>query len=374
MWILPKQLISRFAPDTEALTSDSAELSQTCERSLIRRSKHSPAKTYLREWKAGNLMRLRYGAISSRSLGQSFVTEWTSCLAVTPVNLSAQPGNDLEQKTHDIFGPTSQAEFKFFDQNSVSSRTSKDTLALDSEKSLENWKSWVTRCRGAYSQRKNASIATDAARRTSANEFSLWPTIKVRQGQDCASERRRESPSLDSIVKQQLEKCGPLAPANHSTHGNRQESWATPIQGDSHLASTPDVAQKRIEEGKVTLSRQVASQWATPQTRDNRSGGAERWDNPNKSRNLNDQIAAETIQNAKLNPRWVEALMGLAIGWTMPSCGQPIVNHAHVVTMSSIATMIDSRVDELRLLGNGVVPACAALAFTTLFNELQETH
>ena len=34
----------------------------------------------------------------------------------------------------------------------------------------------------------------------------------------------------------------------------------------------------------------------------------------------------------------------------------------------------DSRVDELRLLGNGVVPACAALAFTTLFNELQETH
>jgi hypothetical protein len=29
----------------------------------------------------------------------------------------------------------------------------------------------------------------------------------------------------------------------------------------------------------------------------------------------------------------------------------------------------DSRVDELRLLGNGVVPATAALAFTTLLNE-----
>jgi hypothetical protein len=64
-----------------------------------------------------------------------------------------------------------------------------------------------------------------------------------------------------------------------------QKSWATPIMGDSHLASTPEVAQKRIEEGKVTLSRQ----------------------NP-----------------GKLNPRWVETLMGLPIGWVMPSCASPV--------------------------------------------------
>ena len=34
----------------------------------------------------------------------------------------------------------------------------------------------------------------------------------------------------------------------------------------------------------------------------------------------------------------------------------------------------DSRVDELRLLGNGVVPACSALAFTTLLNEQRNTR
>ena len=79
----------------------------------------------------------------------------------------------------------------------------------------------------------------------------------------------------------QVIKHGLPAPANPNTNGSRQGSWATPIMGDSHLASTPEVAQKRIEEGKVTLSRQ----------------------NP-----------------GKLNPRWVETLMGLPIGWTMPSC------------------------------------------------------
>jgi hypothetical protein len=71
----------------------------------------------------------------------------------------------------------------------------------------------------------------------------------------------------------------------HGSLGSQVKSWATPIMGDSHLASTPDVAQKRIEEGKVTLSRQ----------------------NP-----------------GKLNPRWVETLMGLPIGWTMPSCTRPV--------------------------------------------------
>jgi hypothetical protein len=80
-----------------------------------------------------------------------------------------------------------------------------------------------------------------------------------------------------------------------------QKSWATPIIGDSHLASTPEVAQKRIEEGKVTLSRQ----------------------NP-----------------GKLNPRWVETLMGLPVGWVMPSCASPVTialtNYASSAMESSL--------------------------------------
>jgi hypothetical protein len=29
--------------------------------------------------------------------------------------------------------------------------------------------------------------------------------------------------------------------------------------------------------------------------------------------------------SGKLNPRWVETLMGLPIGWTMPSCTRPVI-------------------------------------------------
>jgi hypothetical protein len=129
----------------------------------------------------------------------------------------------------------------------------------------------------------------------------------------------------------------------------RQEWWGTPAANDANKTPHCEINSKQAglvrsvgrEEAKAwatpraemdsgahrgkpdTLHSQIKA-WATPQTRDNRSGGAERWDNPNKSRNLNDQIATETIQNAKLNPRWVEALQGLPIGWTMPNCASPV--------------------------------------------------
>jgi hypothetical protein len=71
--------------------------------------------------------------------------------------------------------------------------------------------------------------------------------------------------------------AGPPAPEKSSTSGKNHGSWATPIMGDAHLASTPEAARKRLEEGKKTLSRQTTG---------------------------------------KLNPNWVEQLMGLPVGWT----------------------------------------------------------
>jgi len=39
---------------------------------------------------------------------------------------------------------------------------------------------------------------------------------------------------------------------------------------------------------------------------------------------LPDQVQMGTFTR-KLNPRWVEMLMGLPIGWTMPSCTNPLI-------------------------------------------------
>jgi len=64
-----------------------------------------------------------------------------------------------------------------------------------------------------------------------------------------------------------------------------------------------------------------ANQWATP-----RLGGEEKAETRlarGKDIGLHGQVGAMT-NSAKLNPRWVETLMGLPIGWTMPSCMSPL--------------------------------------------------
>lgn len=65
----------------------------------------------------------------------------------------------------------------------------------------------------------------------------------------------------------------------------------------------------------VRLIRETVYGWsgemfATPQARDYRSGSLDRWNDPRRSRNLNDQVGG------LLNPEWEEWLMGWPIGWT----------------------------------------------------------
>jgi hypothetical protein len=142
---------------------------------------------------------------------------------------------------------------------------------------------------------------------TDGNRQEFWRTPSSSDGEGGVMEMREGCAGKyklrDHVVAEQKSwatpRAGKTTDENPETWAARQakgdvatmpltaqvKCWATPIMGDSHLASTPEVAQKRIEEGKVTLSRQ----------------------NP-----------------GKLNPRWVETLMGLPVGWVMPSCASPV--------------------------------------------------
>jgi len=378
MWILPKSIISVYVPDTAALISDLAEQSQICEQSLLARSKPSLARTWSQKWKRDSWTQLLSGRILKPSHGQSFVTKWTSSLEVIPVNHSPQQESDLEKKTQDTFGRGSQMELELCAPESASLKMSKDTSALDSEKSSANWKALVIKRRGEYSQR------VKSAHLTNVSECSSWPTAKARDWKDtmgCSldatnpdgTHRNRRDRLVGAIV---AEMHGQAAPVNPSTDGSRLESWATPstmdhinvvrkpedrssaankggcknLREEVHQWATPNTMDHldcRSAEGVIkiatgarkgrsmpsNLREQVDPQtvdiyqktkeesWATPQTRDHRSGDTERFQNPDRSKNLNDQMP---VPNGKLNPRWVETLMGLPIGWVMPSCSLPL--------------------------------------------------
>jgi hypothetical protein len=142
-------------------------------------------------------------------------------------------------------------------------------------------------------------------------------------------------------------KYGLPAQANPSTDGSRQESWATPRAGKTtdenpetwaarqakgDVATMPLTAQVKLwptitahtpdmerngpngNSGTYLAGAVKQDQWATPKANEMPTGK-----NAQGGLSLTSQNS-----NGKLNPRWVETLMGLPVGWVMPSCAYPV--------------------------------------------------
>ena len=170
------------------------------------------------------------------------------------------------------------------------------------------------------------------------------------------------------VAAEQL-KHGQAAPANPSTDGSRQESWATPnafcYQPPENTEQWTKRAEYQQTEKGVNLHKpiqtqvlhEVEKQWRTPSSSDGEGGVMEMREGCAGKYKLRDHVVAEqkawatprvggeekaetrlargkdiglhgqvgAMKNtAKLNPRWVETLMGLPVGWVMPSCKSPV--------------------------------------------------
>jgi len=89
-----------------------------------------------------------------------------------------------------------------------------------------------------------------------------------------------------------------------------QQTFPTPQASDHITKRTSDNWMAKGRQNYCLSNPEVQATWATPQSRDFRTGQESRWEDKNKTRNLNDQVAGQ------LNPDWVEWLMGWPIGWT----------------------------------------------------------
>jgi hypothetical protein len=91
------------------------------------------------------------------------------------------------------------------------------------------------------------------------------------------------------------------------------KAWATPKASDPQHAGL----NMRDSAGNYALPAQVTKAWGTPRC----SMAQDKQEDSGRHR-LDEQAQHNT--SGKLNPRWVETLMGLPIGWTMPSCIAPV--------------------------------------------------
>ena len=286
MWIVPKPLhTSACVQDMAALTLDSGELSELCGQSLLVRSKPSPVRTWLQRWKrAGSMPRLS-GRILKPSRGPAFEERWTPSLEASLVSHLVPQDGAQETMIQDTFGRTSsEASNDWVDLPLFSSRMLRGSSAQSSRAmngptpqerpfcsmSSESWKGWATRQRRAYSQR------VKSARPISENEYSLWVCAPI-------------SATQDALLFQ-----GCSAPQS-------EKMWGTARVGASNAPAGGGDSSKK--DHKYRIENQV--QPTQPQEAQSSTGGS------------------RPGPLGKLNPRWVETLMGLPVGWTMPSCATP---------------------------------------------------
>jgi hypothetical protein len=124
---------------------------------------------------------------------------------------------------------------------------------------------------------------------------------------------------------------------NRQALSNLREAIHSPVyQVKQWQTATVSTGANRQKDGSMTdkLDQQVKN-WATPRVHEHMEP-PHQWQARNikkKAENpklgtldkpLGTMVMEQQKNSGKLNPRWVETLMGLPVGWTMPSCASPV--------------------------------------------------
>jgi len=197
--------------------------------------------------------------------------------------------------------------------------------------------------------------------RESKEDQKMWPTATARDWKDSPG-MSTVSKNPDGSVRNRTDllpravyALGQQGQDNSNSGGNppassgqSQQNWQTFAPGTNNRGETPHrqvvkalvngekpttqcltVDQVFAEEIKGTNKQREA--WPTPVVTDSIGSGNRNLEGSkaHAGESLTDvvnggQKARVNKNTGRLNPRWVETLMGVPIGWTMPSCTSPV--------------------------------------------------
>jgi len=328
--------------------------------SMLSRSKSTRARSYSKGSETECCHASQSGTISLLSTGDRGEGELMSSApagrARTSVALEKAQDSAENGRAYGLMWPASSAKF---DRATSSWKIHPCLFPEESMSCSVTLPKWGTMRRGELS-----ALATPELR-TSASGSGYWPTARTRGiiGGSGAREMIQ-----NKVINGELSEC-------EAEKMLGVKLWPTPAARDYKGANsrkhceTNGTGRKHMDQ----LANAVAFpdlRFATPQARDFPTGQRSRWENQDRTRNLNDQIGGQ------LNPTWVEWLMGWPICWTSM---EPITDlewrgwetdPADVGSLPRVATGIKHRVGRLKAIGNGQVPQCAAMAWRMLIDRI----
>lgn len=295
---------STCSPCAPASAGSISELnSQQAERlasSVTLSGKLSPPRSWRRAWKTKPWLARLSGATCEPSTVARGVELWIASLGGIRANRSHSPVIVVERTILATFGPKSLASLRKSSPASCSSRTSEGTYRSDSTMFPVTFTEWATALRQDCLQRRKS------ARRTSGNgcSSSAWHTPKVARGAYSYANGDHNKPVLNLAGQSVM--------------------WSSPRTSDTNGAGQHGA-------GGVDLRTQV-DVWQTPATDSFRSRGGERKDemgldqqarvfpsspqDPEHALSGIESCESGPTSRPRLNPAFVEWLMGWPLGWT----------------------------------------------------------
>lgn len=282
MWIVPEhKMLSAFVPATSGLKMGCDELAWIFAQSVTSRSKRMCKLYWLKKLKKGGWILRLSGQILRPSMHQDFEEKWTESLADIPVNRSAQREKGSEKKTPGTSGSKYENTSTQLELDGFSQKMSSGTYRLDSPRSSAIWKKMVTEWKREYSARKKLAL------RTREKEYLSWATpntidyLEPRsdEGVKKIATGARKGRKRPNNLREQVDE--------RTCRIYQEQNWPTPRAGNPGSRKPGTGGKVLAEEVKKSSSQQ-------DQTKTNTNGN----------------------RPGRLNPDWVEALMGLTIGST----------------------------------------------------------
>ena len=140
--------------------------------------KPTASASFWRAYRTKRWMTRLCGQMCAPSTASRGAARWISSLAATPASPSASPGSGGEPKTSGTSGRRSPGSLPRSAPLPASLRMSQATLPLDFGKCEASWKAWVIALRRDCLQRRKS------ARLTSESDCSSWPTPSGTVAQD----------------------------------------------------------------------------------------------------------------------------------------------------------------------------------------------
>lgn len=294
-----------FVPASGASNWESGLQSLPTEPSLMWRGKPMPLLSLLREWRKGTWIRLLSGMTLEPSTADRGVEKWISSLRDSLASLGAPQENRKEPKMNGGYGRTLTESLARYDPPSSSWRTSQVSLEGGLVTFSGPWPNSGMMRNGISFRRKRLEP------RISDGEFSSWPTPHTTEIPLWATPRASEKGNYQKNV---------LGQRSLTLTGQAKGRWPTP------RASPNENRAARLYNHETRTLAEETIRWATPTTRDWKDGTNPSEEAPTNSLlgrqaprcGVGGPISSKDGQNLRLrlNPQFVEWLMGLPPMWT----------------------------------------------------------